>query len=653
MYRSDLGLTDTFTYDKIGRLRTATFGTVGPGVSEQFVYDGTVSALWSLGNLTTRYADGASIPLDVNQATNRLTAAGYDALGNLTAWGWTGSAWLDNYYFDALSRRWRYYYSPNGLWEEYSYDASGERVARKTNLATVGIPSSDLRFFPIVPCRLLDTRNPNGPWGGPALNGQTERTFTATGQCGIPTTAKSLAANVTVVAPAYGGKLKAYASGLSFVPSIISNAFNAGNVRAVQGSVGIGGTGTDAGKFRLFADVPAGSTAHAIVDLFGYFAPNPSSPVPAGSSWFVTLRDEGSRLLTDYRYDWRTDLGTSVTSLLKDYVYLGNLLVATNTTTSSDGKPLGWVYQSNDHLGSPRMWTDVSRVTLATFRYRAFGLPMNTSQTPGQGPDFAGMEKDTSSGHHYDHARFYGSWISRFTSPDKVGPNLADPASFNRYAYARNNPLTFVDPDGDQVAVANTFRLMTDPSTQRVAQFLASGSSAAEAGTTAAAVSAAGGGLMLGGVFVAPLAASAAGEVGAVAGLSASVFRIGSIAERGRQIETALASAFGGALNRSFPVIDRFLNGVATSVKSVDLTASSYQNASRLSGLLSGYVDKLASFQGATFARQTVAATDITRRVLEVVIAKGAGSPQQLQAIENARRNALTVGVEFRVILAQ
>jgi RHS repeat-associated protein len=292
------------------------------------------------------------------------------------------------------------------------------------------------------------------------LSGQTERTFAATGRCGIPTTAKSLAANVTVVAPAYGGTLRAYPSGLSFVPSIISNAFNAGNVRAVQGHVSIDGSGADAGKLRLFANVPSASTAHAIVDLFGYFAPNPSAPLPAGNSWFVTLRDEGSRLLTEYRYDWRTDLGTSVTSLLKDYVYLGNLLVATNTTTSSDGKPLGWVYQSSDHLGSPRMWTDTSRVTLASFRFRAFGLPMNTLQTPGQGFDFAGMEKDVSSGHHYDHARFYGSWISRFTSPDKVGGILDDPASFNRYAYARNNPLLFVDPDGRAVKVATETKLL-------------------------------------------------------------------------------------------------------------------------------------------------------------------------------------------------
>jgi RHS repeat-associated protein len=167
-------------------------------------------------------------------------------------------------------------------------------------------------------------------------------------------------------------------------------------------------------------------------------------------------------------------------TLLKDYVYLGKLLVATNTTSGST--PLGWVYYSSDHLGSPRILTDPSHNTLASYRYRSFGLPMNTSQTPSQGPDFASMEKDASTGHHFDHARFYGNWISRFNSPDKLGGKVRDPQSWNRYAYTRNNPLKYVDPDGQQVAVANTFRIMTDPSARAAAQFFASASAGAEAG---------------------------------------------------------------------------------------------------------------------------------------------------------------------------
>ena len=45
-------------------------------------------------------------------------------------------------------------------------------------------------------------------------------------------------------------------------------------------------------------------------------------------------------------------------------------------------------------------------------------------------------------------ARFYQPAVGRFVSPDSIVPNNLDPQSFNRYAYARNNPINMVDPDG-------------------------------------------------------------------------------------------------------------------------------------------------------------------------------------------------------------
>ena len=47
-------------------------------------------------------------------------------------------------------------------------------------------------------------------------------------------------------------------------------------------------------------------------------------------------------------------------------------------------------------------------------------------------------------------ARYYGSALGRFTSPDpaNAGADLLDPQSWNAYAYVRNNPLALVDPLG-------------------------------------------------------------------------------------------------------------------------------------------------------------------------------------------------------------
>jgi len=59
-------------------------------------------------------------------------------------------------------------------------------------------------------------------------------------------------------------------------------------------------------------------------------------------------------------------------------------------------------------------------------------------------------ERDTETGLDYFGARYYGSNLGRFTSPDPLleSGRAIRPQSWNRYAYVLNNPLRFVDPDG-------------------------------------------------------------------------------------------------------------------------------------------------------------------------------------------------------------
>jgi RHS repeat-associated protein len=56
----------------------------------------------------------------------------------------------------------------------------------------------------------------------------------------------------------------------------------------------------------------------------------------------------------------------------------------------------------------------------------------------------------------YFGARYYASKIGRFTTVDPFytwRENLVDPQRWNRYAYGRNNPLRYVDPDGRAIDV--------------------------------------------------------------------------------------------------------------------------------------------------------------------------------------------------------
>jgi RHS repeat-associated protein len=63
---------------------------------------------------------------------------------------------------------------------------------------------------------------------------------------------------------------------------------------------------------------------------------------------------------------------------------------------------------------------------------------------------FTAKERDQESGLDYFGARYFGSSLGRFNSPDPLlnsgRPWL--PQSWNRYAYTLNNPLRFTDPTG-------------------------------------------------------------------------------------------------------------------------------------------------------------------------------------------------------------
>jgi RHS repeat-associated protein len=64
---------------------------------------------------------------------------------------------------------------------------------------------------------------------------------------------------------------------------------------------------------------------------------------------------------------------------------------------------------------------------------------------------YTGKERDTESGLDYFGARYYSSSTGGFMSADPSGLVYADipnPQSFNLYSYARNNPLTNIDPNG-------------------------------------------------------------------------------------------------------------------------------------------------------------------------------------------------------------
>ncbi|MFN2386081.1 MAG: hypothetical protein ABR576_07315 [Thermoanaerobaculia bacterium] len=120
-------------------------------------------------------------------------------------------------------------------------------------------------FHSVVPCRVVDTRDPPGTHGGPALNAGAARTFTITGRCAIPATAKSVSLNITITQPTSVGHITLFPAGQP-IPLVSNINFRAGQTRANNAIVRLG-TGGAIGV----SNGQGSGTVHFIADVNGYF----------------------------------------------------------------------------------------------------------------------------------------------------------------------------------------------------------------------------------------------------------------------------------------------------------------------------------------------------------------------------------------------
>ncbi len=134
-------------------------------------------------------------------------------------------------------------------------EAGGNKIGRTA-------PAS---LYTVAPCRILDTRRPNGDLGGPALQAGKVRNFVLVGHCGIPETVRAVSINVTVVGPTVSGDLRLYPAGPNS-PVVSTINYRAGQTRANNMVAGLGG----AGDLGVRCDQNSG-TVHLIVDVNGYF----------------------------------------------------------------------------------------------------------------------------------------------------------------------------------------------------------------------------------------------------------------------------------------------------------------------------------------------------------------------------------------------
>ncbi len=121
-------------------------------------------------------------------------------------------------------------------------------------------------------------------------------------------------------------------------------------------------------------------------------------------------------------------------------------IVGPQTVGALFGAPVEFYHL--DVLGSVRMITNSAGAVVTRRDYLAFGEENELVTQDHRG--FTGKELDAETALQYFGARYYRSETGRFTTidPGQASGSPEDPQGWNAYAYARNNPLRFIDPTG-------------------------------------------------------------------------------------------------------------------------------------------------------------------------------------------------------------
>jgi hypothetical protein len=133
-----------------------------------------------------------------------------------------------------------------------------------TVTVTTNLPSVATLFYPVTPCRIIDTRNANGPQGGPALVSGGTRNITVAGVCGIPTGVVAISVNLAVVAPSASGYLTLF-TGPSNAPLPLASTINYQTNRTLANNA-IVKAGSD--TINVYN---GGPTVDFVIDVNGYF----------------------------------------------------------------------------------------------------------------------------------------------------------------------------------------------------------------------------------------------------------------------------------------------------------------------------------------------------------------------------------------------
>ncbi len=133
-------------------------------------------------------------------------------------------------------------------------------------------------------------------------------------------------------------------------------------------------------------------------------------------------------------------------NLLRPFI----LALAVGAMSTTDAVASSTVtYFHNDISGTPQLETNAAGAVVWKESYQPYGgQTVNAPAASDNKLWFHGKPYDPASGLSYSGARYYDPVTGRFAGMDPEPVQATDVDSFNRYAFANNNPYKYVDPDG-------------------------------------------------------------------------------------------------------------------------------------------------------------------------------------------------------------